>query len=116
MTVKQIKKLAVASYLNGILDAKTVNRVAKILNRAQLKCYVNFLKNLEQSKVVKVIVSSLDAKSKLEKQLKARFPSKKIEFSEDKTLIAGLELIDGDVIYDFNLKNTFENLVSYINH
>jgi len=41
--------------------------------------------------------------------------SGRIEFLEDKSLIAGIKLIDNDNIYDFNLKNTFENLVSYIN-
>jgi F0F1-type ATP synthase delta subunit len=57
----------------------------------------------------------LDAKSGLAKEFKRIFPDKRLEFSEDKSLIAGLKLIDNDIIYDFNLKNTFENLVSYIN-
>jgi F0F1-type ATP synthase delta subunit len=114
MTSKQIKKLAVASYTGESLDSKKVNRVSKLLTRTELKRYIKFLRSLEQSKTVKVIMSSRDLKSSLEKELKTKFPNKKLEFSEDKSLIAGLKLIDNDIIYDFNLANTFENLVSYI--
>jgi F0F1-type ATP synthase delta subunit len=115
MTTKQIKNLAVASYTSELLDAKKVNRVTKLLNRFELKKYIKFLKNLEQSKTVKVIMAKLDTKNGLAKELKAKFPNTRIEFSEDKSLIAGVKLIDNDNIYDFNLANTFKNLVSYIN-
>lgn len=115
MTTKQIKKLAVISYTGKSLDIKKVIRITKLLNRAQLKRYVQFLKSLEQTKTVRVIMSKFDAKSSLTKELKKVFPDKQFQFSEDKSLIAGLKLIDNDNVYDFNLKNTFENLVSYIN-
>lgn len=115
MTIKQIKKLAESSYTRDLLDAKKVHRIVKFLSRGELKVYIGFLKSLENSKTVKVIVSRLDAKTVLSKELGGKFPGKKLEFSEDKSLIAGLKLIDNDIIYDFNLKNTFENLVSYIN-
>jgi F0F1-type ATP synthase delta subunit len=115
MTTKQIKNLAIASYKSELLDIKKVNRITKLLNRSELKKYIKFLKSLEQGKTVKVIMSKLDTKSGLEKELKAKFPNKRLEFSEDKSLIAGVKLIDNDNIYDFNLANTFKNLVSYIN-
>jgi F0F1-type ATP synthase delta subunit len=115
MTIKQIKTLAASSYTKDSLDAKKVSSIAKLLTRAQLKTYVKFLRSLKRSKTVKVIMPKLDAKSDLVKNLRKIFPDKKMEFSEDKSLIAGLKIIDNDNIYDFNLKNTFENLVSYIN-
>lgn len=115
MTTKQIKNLAMASYTKNSLDAKKVNRIVKLLSRAQLKTYVKFLKSLESSKTVKVIIPKHGTKSDLTKELKKVFSDKKLEFSEDKSLIAGIKIIDNDIIYDFNLKNTFENLVSYIN-
>ena len=115
MSTKQIKKLAVASYTNQLLDSKKVNKIVKLLNRNELKQYIKFLKSLEQSKTVKIVMSKLENKNLLAKELKIKFPNKRLEFSEDKSLIAGLKLIDNDTIYDFNLKNTFENLVSYIN-
>lgn len=116
MTTKQIKNLAVASYNGKLLDVKNVTRIAKMLSRGELKRYIKFLKALERSKTVKVIMSDLKSKSLLIKELKNKFPNKKIEFSEDKSLIAGLKIIDNDNIYDFNLANTLENLVSYINN
>jgi F0F1-type ATP synthase delta subunit len=58
----------------------------------------------------------MNTKSALTKELGAIFRGKRLEFSEDKSLIAGIKLVDNDIIYDFNLKNTFENLVSYINN
>lgn len=115
MTTKQIKNLAVASYTSELLDSNKVNRVTKLLNRSELKRYIKFLKSLEQSKTIKVIMAKLNSKSDLEKELKTKFPNKRLEFFEDKSLIAGVKLIDNDNIYDFSLANTFENLVSYIN-
>ena len=115
MTTKQVKKLAVASYTRESLDSRKVNRITKLLNRTQLKRYIQFLRILEQSKTLKIIMAKLDTKGLLTKQLKKKFPNKKLEFSEDKSLIAGFKLIDNDIIYDYSLKNTFENLVSYIN-
>jgi F0F1-type ATP synthase delta subunit len=115
MTTKQIKKLATVSYTNNLLDGKKVQQIAKLLSRSQLKRYIQFLKSLEQSKTVKVVMASLDAKSGLEKQLKSKFPNKRLEFLEDKSLIAGMKIVDNDNIYDFSLANSFENLVSYIN-
>jgi F0F1-type ATP synthase delta subunit len=115
MTIKQIKNLAMASYSNNSLDVKKINRISKFLNRTQLKRYIQFLKNFEKSKTVIVTMSQLNVKSGLESELKKIFPGKKLQFFEDKSLLAGLKLTDNDIIYDFNLKNTLENLVSYIN-
>jgi F0F1-type ATP synthase delta subunit len=115
MTTKQIKKLAMASYTGKILDLKKINRITKLLTRADLKRYIRFLKSLEKSKTVTVVTSNSDVKTELNKKLKQIFPGKRLEFSKDESLIAGIKLIDNDNIYDFNLKNTFENLVSYIN-
>lgn len=115
MTTKQVKNLAKVSYTRNVLDFKKVNRIVKLLNRNELKKYIRFLKSFEKGKTIKVLVSNLDAKNDLVKGLKKMYPNKRIEFLEDKSLIAGLRVIDNDVVYDFNLKNTFENLISYIN-
>jgi F0F1-type ATP synthase delta subunit len=115
MTTKQIKNLAIASYTSELLDIKKVTRITKLLNRSELKRYIKCLKNLEQAKTIKVVMAKLANEKSLEKELKAKFPNKRIEFLEDESLIAGMKIIDNDNIYDFNLANTFENLVSYIN-
>ena len=64
---------------------------------------------------MEIIYANIGLKTNLSKELKKLFPDKNIKFFEDKSLIAGLKLIDNDNIYDFSLKNTFKNLVSYIN-
>ena len=43
------------------------------------------------------------------------FPEKSIQFKEDKSLIGGIKIIDNDLIYEANIKNTLENLVTFIN-
>jgi len=115
MTTKQIKNLAISSYTNNNLDIKKVRTVSKFLNRMQLKRYIQFLKNLEKNKTVVVAMPKLNDRNTLENVLRKIFPGKKLQFFEDKSLIAGLKLTNNDIIYDFNLKNTLENLVSYIN-
>ena len=115
MTVKQIKDLAKASYTKEQLDVKNVNRVAKLLNRSEFKQYIKFLKSIEQQKTVKIAISDANTKGVLLRQLKNKFPGKKLEFTEDKALIAGIKIIDNDNIYDLNLANTLDDLVSYIN-
>ena len=70
MTTKQIKNLAVASYNGKLLDVKNVTRIAKMLSRGELKRYIKFLKALEQSKTVKVIMSELEIKKFINKRAK----------------------------------------------
>ena len=53
---------------------------------------------------------------KMAGKIKEIFPDKKIVLKEDKSLIAGIRIIDKDTIYDFNIKNTLENLVKYISY
>ncbi len=115
ITNKQIKTLAKSSYTNNVLNSKKVNRIVKLLNRNELKTYLKFLKSLEKSKTVNVLISKITMKNDVSNKLKRMFPDKKLEFTEDKSLIAGIRIVNNDDVYDFNLKNTFTNLVSYIN-
>ena len=43
-----------------------------------------------------------------------RLLQKNIQLKEDKSLIAGIKIVDNDLIYESNVKNTLENLVSFI--
>lgn len=115
MTSKQIKKLAKASYTRSILDSKKVNKIVKFLNRSGLKTYIKCLKVLERSKTVQILIPNVGTKNEIIDKLKKMFPNKKLEFIEDRSLIAGIRIVDNDNVYDFNLKNTFDNLISYIN-
>jgi F0F1-type ATP synthase delta subunit len=115
MTRKIIKKLVLASYTNNNLDSKKVDKIAKLLNRQELKAYIKAIKNYEKGKSVTLLTPD-SANNKTDvNELKKLFPDKKILLEQDKSLLAGIRIIDNDTIYDFNLKNTLQNLVSYIN-
>ena len=115
MTIKQIKKLALASYTRNALDSKKVNRISKILTRSQLKTYLKMLKMIEKNKTLFVFLPNLSYINLLTKKIKQLFPDKKISFKKDESLIAGVKIVDNDNVYDFNLRNRLENLVLYIN-
>lgn len=116
MTKKIIKKLALASYTNNKLDAKKVDRIVKHLNRQELKTYLKAIKNYESQTSVTLLTPGSAKKGEYLSELKQLFPDKKIIFDRDDSLIAGIRIVDNDTIYDFNLKNTLQNLVSYINN
>jgi F0F1-type ATP synthase delta subunit len=115
MTKKQIKNLVTASYTRETLDSKKVSRIVKILTRLELKEYIKEIRNRETSKTLFVFVPSISAKEYLKKTFKRLFPEKTVEFKEDQSLIAGMRIVNNDNVYDFNLRNNLENLVSYIN-
>lgn len=115
MTRKIIKKLVIASYTNNNLDSKKVDKIVGLLNRKELKAYIKAIKNYESAKSVTLVTPDLTNDKSYADELKKLFPDKKILFAKDKSLLAGIRIIDNDTIYDFNLENTLQNLVSYIN-
>ncbi len=114
MTRKQIKKLISASYIKNSLDWTRVNRIAKQLTRAELKLFIKLLKNYEKSKNVTLFVSSISNANKIVKQIKKIYSDKNVMVKEDKSLIAGIRLVDNDTIYDANIKNSLNEMVSFI--
>ncbi len=115
MTIKQIKKLALASYTRNVLDSKKVNRISRMLTRSELKIYLKMLRMVEKSKTLIVFLPNLSYISLLTKKIKQLFPNKKILFKKDESLITGVKIVNNDNVYDFNLRNRLENLVLYIN-
>lgn len=115
MINRKIKTLASLSFEKNYLDIKRVNKISKDLSRRELKEYIKFIKQIEKKRKVVAFVANLSQKKTLEKDMKRIFLDKKIEIVEDKSLIAGLRIIDNDNVYDFNIKNTLENITSFIN-
>ncbi len=115
MTGKQIKDLALQSYTKEALDQKKVNRIAKVLKRSDLKAYIKVLKRLEKEKTVTVILPKIKVnQNDLDKQFKLAFPNKKINYQADENLIVGVKIINNDLIYEFNLRDTLKRINSYI--
>lgn len=46
--------------------------------------------------------------------IKRLFPNKEIKFKVDSSLISGVKIVSEDMVYDFNLKNTLEEIVEHI--
>jgi len=115
MTKKIIKKLALESYTNGNLDSKKVDKISTYLERSDLKIYIKAIKNYENSRTVILLSPTLSVKTDLIKEIGKLFPVKKIVIKKDEALIAGIRIINGDSVYDFNIQNTLKNLVSYAN-
>jgi hypothetical protein len=47
-------------------------------------------------------------------QFKEIFPDKKLFVEKDPDLILGVKVTDNDNVYEFNLRNTLEKMVEYI--
>ena len=77
---------------------------------------LEFLKNIENDKRVTVVAAKALENKQLIADFKKIFPDKKIIMKEDKSLILGVKIINKDTIFDFNLKNTLENIVEHITY
>lgn len=115
MTKKQIDKLALQSYRGNNLDSRRVEEVVAGISRLDLKMYIRALKNWESRESINIIIPNEKYKNNLKvSMLKKMFPSKKIKFILDSSLVAGVRIINQDMVYDFNLKNTLEDIVGHI--
>ena len=113
MDKRLIKKLVLASYSNKILDGKKVNKIVKLLTRAELKMYIKRLKIVEKEKTVIIVLPKISSK-KATKEFQSIFPGKQVLLKEDRNLIAGIKIIDNDQVYESNIKNNLNNIISYI--
>jgi F0F1-type ATP synthase delta subunit len=114
MSNKFIKSLALASYTKELLDEVKIGRIVKKLTRLELKTYIKALKTVEKQKNVYVYLANT-ADKLITGQLNKLFPDKKIVIKEDKSLIAGIRIVDNDRVYEHNIKNNLNNLVNFIN-
>ncbi len=108
-----LKQLVVESYTDVELDQRKILRIASILKRKDLKEYIKALKNEEQKTTV--IVTLADNQDFFEDDFKNIFPNKKILFEKDPTLLLGARVTDNDMLYEFNLRNTLDKMIKYIN-
>lgn len=113
MNKKYVKRLCVASYKGNTLDQKRVKKITSLLTRKELKEYINILKLIEKKKTVFVTLAS---KLQLNKStFQKLFPNKKIVYNYDTSLIAGVQTINYDIVYNLNVKNELEKIEASIN-
>lgn len=111
MDKKKIEKLILASYKNDFLDEKKVNRIVSLINKSDLKKYINGLKLAEKKKSL-IISSPIDNPDI--KKFEKLFPHKKIILKKDPSLMLGVQVVDNDLVYNFTLKNSLDKIISYI--
>ncbi len=116
MTKKEIKILALKSFVRDNLDSRKVKFFVKKMTRRDLRTYIRTLKELESKKKIIVFLPSLEKvkTNEFNKQINRLFPNKKIVYEEDPNLLLGTRILNNDLIYDFNLKNTLENMAETI--
>ena len=114
MTTREIKKLAEQSFTNWNLDVKKIRRAMSLLNRKQLKTYIKFLKKLENERLVYVFTPMDKVSDKASNKIGSMFPGKKIEYVKDPNLIVGIKIVDNDMVYEFNLKDSLDNIITYL--
>ena len=111
MTKKKIKDLVLASYKNDSLDAEKVDSIADNLPKYDLKRYIRYLKIEENKRSIIVTLPFTQGERKILGEL---FPNRTIIYKKDPFLMAGVKIIDNDTLYEFDLKDTLDNIVSHI--
>ncbi len=115
MIKKQLKELVMASYKKSKLDAKTVDKIAKILSRKDLKAYVRALKLEQNRHQVTVALPSARLYNTSNNILGDIFPQKEILVVEDEDLLLGVRITDTDNVYDMTLKEEFDKIKDEVN-
>lgn len=112
MDKKLIKKLAIASYTNNKLDEENVNRIAKNLNRRELREYIKALRDLQNKNTVYVDYSS-ELDDNYKRQIEGIFPNKAVIFRRNKDLILGIRITENDIVSNINLNNSLKQITMY---
>ncbi len=111
MTRKQIKQVALRSFVRNNLDPKKVKLFSSKMTRKQLRDYIKYLKFYDARNKIIIVVPHLDMIKKTDLKVFTKFyANKKIIYQEDPSLLLGIRVINNDLVYDLNLKDSFENI------
>lgn len=113
MTKKQIEKLISESYREKDLDSKSIDQITNALDRNELKEYIKALKHWERSNSVIITLSHPPEENDKKKFLNL-FPNKKIVYNIDPSLLVGLKIKNNDIISEYDLRDTLEDIVDYV--
>ena len=113
MNKKFLRKLAEESYIKGNLDPENVKKISDLLKRTELKQFIKEIKIKENKKNIIISLPFMPNDEEQEKH-KRLFPDKTIVYDIDPTLQVGLKITDNDLITEYNLKHTLENLYDHL--
>ncbi len=114
MNKTQIKNLALLSYKNNKIDIKRIEKIVKLLKKSELRQYIKYLKAIEKTKTIKAILPNKNNQKECEKMLKKVYKGKNVDFDYDENMIIGLKIIDNDLIYEYNLKDTIDKISNHV--
>src|SRR5579859_62923 len=116
MKKKDIKKLALLSFTQENINPKKVKKLVSLMTRKELRQYVKFLNLIDSERKIKIFVPSLEniKSGELTKSISKIFPNKRVLLEEDPNLLLGVRILNKDILYDYNLKNTFIEMKEFI--
>jgi len=114
MTKKEIEILAKESYTKDSLDEKKVFKFSSYMDRKNLKAYIRELKKIEQNHNVVIALVSQTSYNNAKDTLQQIFKDKHILFQEDPSLLAGIRIVNNDMIYEKSLQRSFETMIQTI--
>ena len=114
MKKRLLKQLVLESYDKGHLLEDKVLAIANQLDRKELKQFIGALKQSEKLRTVFVDMP-FDGTDEDMKSLQSLFPDKKIVLRTDKTLMAGMRIVNNDDIFEMNLKHNLDAIIEHVN-
>lgn len=113
MNKKRFKNLVLASYKNNELSQNKVEQIANLLSKKELKGYIKELRRYEKKRTVVISLPRLLEKDDQTK-IASLFKGKRVVYMIDPSLVVGIKVIDNDLISEYNLKNTLEQIASHV--
>lgn len=113
MNKRKIVTLAKASYTNNKLDKSKVEKIAPYLTRTELKQYIKVLKIEEMKRTITITVP-FGKEEIYKKEFENRFPDKNILIQTDPSLIVGVRILRGDMLYKMDLRDNLEAIQKYL--
>lgn len=106
--LKKLSELTISE--TGEIDENSGNYILAKLTKKELKLYLNYLKKELEGRRASVRMPELPDKS-TENAVSAVFRNRKVYFSEDKTMGAGMQIQLDDNLININVKNLIERAI-----
>jgi F0F1-type ATP synthase delta subunit len=113
MTRKFLKEMVQASLTKDKLDVEKVDEISKRLKRSDLKAYLRALKHYSSQNSITITTAYPIGKDQ-QRDLTQKLEGKNVNFNVDPDRLFGVEIIDGDMIYDNTLRRTFDEVVDFV--
>jgi hypothetical protein len=116
MDKSKIKQLAVDSFTNNQIDESKAKKISRLLDKPSLREYIRVLKLIEQKKTIILMVpdDKIGNIAELGKKISKMYPDKRVLVKTDPELIAGVRIINNDLVYELSLQQILEDAVSKI--